>query len=101
MADTIEATERDLMAQTLRRLAEQFDGEHLSKALTDFGFGQLLEMRSGILEVAEAIRGYYGRSTGPADAHCRLKERSMERRSGNPSICGAGKRLLSSFVIGK
>jgi hypothetical protein len=43
MADVIEATERDLMAQTLRRLAEQFDGEHLSKALADFGFGQLLE----------------------------------------------------------
>lgn len=43
MAATIEATERDLMAQTLRRLAEQFDGEHLSKALVDFGFGQLLD----------------------------------------------------------
>jgi Acyl-CoA dehydrogenase, C-terminal domain len=43
MADVIEATERDLMAQTLRRLAEQFDGEPLSKALADFGFGQLLD----------------------------------------------------------
>ena len=43
MADVIEATERDLMAQTLRRLAEQFDGVHLSKALADFGFGQLLD----------------------------------------------------------
>lgn len=43
MADTIEASERDLMAQTLRRLAEQFDGEPLSKALADFGFSQLLE----------------------------------------------------------
>jgi hypothetical protein len=43
MADTIEASERDLMAQTLRRLAEQFDGEPLSKALADFGFGQLLD----------------------------------------------------------
>jgi hypothetical protein len=43
MAETMEATERDLMAQTLRRLAEQFDGEYLSKALADFGFGQLLD----------------------------------------------------------
>lgn len=43
MAAIIETTERDLMAQTLRRLAEQFDGEHLSKALADFGFGQLLD----------------------------------------------------------
>ena len=36
MAGVIEATERDLMAQTLRRLAEEFDGVHLSKALADF-----------------------------------------------------------------
>jgi hypothetical protein len=43
MADTIEAPDRDLMAHTLRRLAEQIDGEPLSKALADFGFGQLLE----------------------------------------------------------
>jgi hypothetical protein len=43
MADVIEATERDLMTQTLRRLAEEFDGVHLSKALADFGFGQLLD----------------------------------------------------------
>ena len=43
MAGVIEATERDLMTQTLRRLAEEFDGVHLSKALADFGFGQLLD----------------------------------------------------------
>jgi hypothetical protein len=48
MADVIEATERDLMAQTLRRLAEQLDGVHLSKALADFGFVEVL---------AEAPRG--------------------------------------------
>ncbi len=42
MADVIEATERDLMVQTLRRLAEEFDGAHLSKALADFGFVELL-----------------------------------------------------------
>jgi len=42
MADVIEATERDLMAQTLRRLAEEFDGVHLAKALADFGFVEVL-----------------------------------------------------------
>jgi hypothetical protein len=43
MADTIEAADRDLLAHTLRRLTEQFDGELLSKALADFGFAQLLD----------------------------------------------------------
>jgi hypothetical protein len=43
MADVIEATERDLMAQTLRRLAEEFDGVRLSKALADFGFAEVLD----------------------------------------------------------
>ncbi|MDT5140116.1 MAG: hypothetical protein QOD58_4378 [Mycobacterium sp.] len=42
VADVLEATERELLAQTLRRLAEEFDGPHLSKALTDFGFEQVL-----------------------------------------------------------
>ncbi|MDT5009226.1 MAG: hypothetical protein QOH57_843 [Mycobacterium sp.] len=42
MADTIEATERHLMAQTLRRLTEDFDGVLLSKALADFGFAEVL-----------------------------------------------------------
>jgi hypothetical protein len=48
MADLIAATEHDLMAGTLRRLAEGFDGSALSKALDDFGFAELL---------AEAPRG--------------------------------------------
>jgi hypothetical protein len=43
MADVIEAAERELLTQTLRRFAEQLDGAHLSKALADFGFGQLLD----------------------------------------------------------
>jgi Acyl-CoA dehydrogenase, C-terminal domain len=42
IVDVIEA-ERDLMAQTLRRLAEEFDGELLSKALADFGFVEVLD----------------------------------------------------------
>ncbi|MDT5096097.1 MAG: hypothetical protein QOH60_5460 [Mycobacterium sp.] len=48
MAEPVAATEHDLMADTLRRLAEGFDGEALSKALDDFGFAELL---------AEAPRG--------------------------------------------
>jgi hypothetical protein len=42
MADVLEATERDLMTQTLRRLAEELDGVQLSKALADFGFVEVL-----------------------------------------------------------
>src|ERR1700742_14233 len=42
MADVLEATERDLMTQTLRRLAEELDGVELSKALADFGFVEVL-----------------------------------------------------------
>jgi hypothetical protein len=42
VADVLEATERDLMAQTLRRLAQEFDGLRLSNALADFGFEQVL-----------------------------------------------------------
>jgi len=42
VADVLEATERDLMAQTLRRLAEELDGVQLSKALADFGFVEVL-----------------------------------------------------------
>jgi hypothetical protein len=43
MVDVIEASERDLMAQTLRRLAEEFDGAPLSKGLADFGFVEVLD----------------------------------------------------------
>jgi hypothetical protein len=42
MADVLEATERDLMTQTLRRLAEELDGVQLSTALADFGFVEVL-----------------------------------------------------------
>ena len=42
MPHVMEATERDLMAQTLRRLAEDLDGVQLSKALADFGFVEVL-----------------------------------------------------------
>jgi hypothetical protein len=57
MASVMEATERDLMAQTLRRLAEQFDGEQLSKALVDFGFDLLLDEapREAVSALFEAI----------------------------------------------
>jgi Acyl-CoA dehydrogenase, C-terminal domain len=43
MVDVIEASERDLMAQTLRRLAEEFDGAPLSKGLADSGFVEVLD----------------------------------------------------------
>src|ERR1700753_643064 len=42
MAHVIDATERDLLAQTMRRLAEELDGAHLSNALADFGVAQVL-----------------------------------------------------------
>jgi hypothetical protein len=42
MGHVIETTERNLLSATLRRLAEEFDGEPLSIALRDFGFGELL-----------------------------------------------------------
>jgi hypothetical protein len=42
MPHVMEATERDLMAQTVRRLAEELDGVQLSKALADFGFVEVL-----------------------------------------------------------
>jgi hypothetical protein len=38
----IEATDRALLSVTLRRLAEEFDGQALSVALRDFGFDDLL-----------------------------------------------------------
>jgi hypothetical protein len=42
MVEVIEATERDLMVVTLRRLATEFDGAPLSAALDDFGFVEFL-----------------------------------------------------------
>jgi len=42
VADVLESTERDLMGQTLRRLAQELDGVQLSKALADFGFVEVL-----------------------------------------------------------
>ncbi|WP_432246495.1 acyl-CoA dehydrogenase family protein [Mycolicibacterium sp. ELW1] len=42
MGHVIEAAERNLLSVTLRRLAEDFDGEALSIALGDFGFDDLL-----------------------------------------------------------
>jgi hypothetical protein len=41
-AQTIDAAERDLLAETLRGLAEQLDGAELAHALDEFGFGDLL-----------------------------------------------------------
>jgi hypothetical protein len=41
-AHTIDAAERDLMAVTLRSLAEELDGTELAKGLDDFGFADLL-----------------------------------------------------------
>jgi hypothetical protein len=41
-AHTIDAAERDLMAVTLRSLAEELDGTELARGLDDFGFADLL-----------------------------------------------------------
>lgn len=41
-APAIHAAERELMSETLRRLAEEFDGAQLTAALDDFGFAELL-----------------------------------------------------------
>jgi len=41
-AHIIDAAERDLMAVTLRSLAEELDGTELAKGLDDFGFADLL-----------------------------------------------------------
>jgi Acyl-CoA dehydrogenase, C-terminal domain len=41
-AHTIDAAERELMATTLRGLAEELDGEDLAQALDAFGFADLL-----------------------------------------------------------
>ena len=57
MADVIEATERDLMAQTLRQLVEELDGVQLSKALEDFGFAEVLAEapRAAVSTVFDAL----------------------------------------------
>ena len=57
MADVIEATERDLMAQTLRQLVEELDGVQLSKALADFGFAEVLAEapRAAVSTVFDAL----------------------------------------------
>jgi hypothetical protein len=115
MADTIEATERDLMAQTLRRLAEQFDGEHLSKALTDFGFGQLLDeaSREAVSALFDALGRTGSTSTelqdvllqpltglfdGATAAHCVVLPRIGAAVSG--SLDG-DTVILSGLVIGR
>jgi hypothetical protein len=53
----LEASERSLMSATLRRLAEQFDGEALSAALADFGFADLLatEPRAAVSTLFDAL----------------------------------------------
>ena len=57
MGHVIEASERNLLSVTLRRLAEEFDGEPLSIALGDFGFGDLLaaEPREAVSALFDAM----------------------------------------------
>jgi Acyl-CoA dehydrogenase, C-terminal domain len=52
----IQAAERELMSETLRRLAEEFDGRQLSEALDDFGFADLLteEPRAAVSSLFDA-----------------------------------------------
>jgi hypothetical protein len=61
----IEATERNLLSVTLRRLAEEFDGETLSNALGDFGFGDLLaeEPQAAVSSLFDAM-GRAGSTSG-------------------------------------
>jgi hypothetical protein len=55
-AQVIQAAERELMSQTLRRLGEEFDGPQLSEALDDFGFADLLaeEPRAAVSSLFDA-----------------------------------------------
>jgi hypothetical protein len=55
-APAIQAAERELMSETLRRLAEEFDGTQLSEALDDFGFADLLteEPRAAVSSLFDA-----------------------------------------------
>jgi hypothetical protein len=57
IADVIEDDEHRLMSQTLRRLAEEFDGAALSTALTDFGYADLLgaQPREAVSTLFEAL----------------------------------------------
>ena len=115
MTDTIEASERDLMAQTLRRLAGRFDGEYLSKALADFGFGQLLEEapREAVSALFDALgrtgsmsaelhdvllQPLIGLFNGATEAHCVVLPRIGAAVSG--SLDG-GTVTLRGLVIGR
>jgi hypothetical protein len=55
-APAIHAAERELMSETLRRLAEEFDGAQLTAALEDFGFAELLaeEPRAAVSSLFDA-----------------------------------------------
>jgi hypothetical protein len=55
-APAIDAAERELMSETLRRLAEEFDGAQLTEALDDFGFAELLaeEPRAAVSSLFDA-----------------------------------------------
>jgi hypothetical protein len=55
-APAIDAAERELMSETLRRLAEDFDGAQLTEALDDFGFADLLaeEPRAAVSSLFDA-----------------------------------------------
>jgi hypothetical protein len=115
MATTIEASERDLMAQTLRRLAEQFDGQQLSKALAEFGFGQLFDEapREAVSALFDALgrtgsmsaelhdvllQPLTGLFDGPKEAHCVVLPRIGAAVSG--SLDG-GTVTLRGLVIGR
>ncbi|MEM6110357.1 acyl-CoA dehydrogenase family protein [Mycobacterium sp. 050272] len=84
MADVIEATERDLMAQTLRRFAAEFDGAHLSKALADFGFAELLAEapREAVSTLFDALGRAGSTSTSLQDVLLQPLNRVLERATG-------------------
>jgi hypothetical protein len=115
MAETIEASERDLLADTLRRLTEQFDGELLSKALADFGYDKLLDEapREAVSALFDALgRGgsmsaelhdvllqpLTGLFNGATEAHCVVLPRIGAAVSG--SLDG-GTVSLRGLVIGR
>ena len=114
MGQVIEATERQLMSATLRRLAEEFDGGPLSAALDDFGFSELLaaEPREAVSSLFDAM-GRAGSMSGALQdvLLAPLEEVTSEAPAGLsvvlPAIsaehvgtCDRGTAILRGLVIG-
>jgi hypothetical protein len=114
MGQAIEATERHLLSATLRRLAEEFDGQPLSTALDDFGFADLLatEPREAVSSLFDAM-GRFGSMSGALQEVllAPLGDVAAETTTGHsvvlPAIgaphvgsCDRGTAMLRGLVIG-